>query len=85
MTLEPDSDDDEDRVRHLFTAAEASRLFGIPAGTIRAWCSRKLLWAYGIDKYKRPMYDRDHLLELKRGSTRKARSEQKKRRGGPAT
>lgn len=78
MTREPESD--EDRVRHLYTAPEAERVFGIPAGTIRAWCSRKLLYHYGLDKYGRKMFDRDHLLELKRGSTRNARREQRTRR-----
>lgn len=74
MTFEPDSDEDESRVRHLFTAAEAEKVLGIAAGTIRAWASKRWLWHYGLDKRGRPMYDRDHLLELKRRSTRTART-----------
>lgn len=77
---DPDDDDDDARVRHLFTAADAEKVLGIKAGTIRAWRSRRLLWHFGLDKYGRPMYDRDHLMDLKRGSTRLARQEQRTRR-----
>ena len=51
--------------RHLFTAAEAERALGIPAGTVRAWASREMLWSYGLDVRGRPMYDRDDLLRLR--------------------
>lgn len=62
--------DDEDDLdldadpRHLFTAAEAEKVLGIPAGTIRSWFSRKHIWHYGIDKRGRPMFDRDDLLRM---------------------
>lgn len=52
-------------IRHTYTAAEAARYLGIPAGTIRAWASRKLLWSYELDEFNRPRYDRDDLIELR--------------------
>lgn len=51
-------------MRHLYTAAEAQRTFGIPAGTVRAWFHRKRIYHYGIDERGRPMFDRDDLLRL---------------------
>jgi hypothetical protein len=67
------------QVRHLYTAAEAARVLGIPAGSIRAWKSRGRLWAYGIDDRRREMYDRDHLIEL-RDHGRAYRAEQQQQR-----
>ena len=52
-------------VRHLYTAAEAQKTLGIPAGTVRAWAARKRLWSFGLDERDRPMYDRDDLLRLR--------------------
>jgi hypothetical protein len=54
-------------VRHLFTAAEAERILGIPAGTIRSWAVDRparpqRIWSYGLDQHGRPMYDRDDLI-----------------------
>lgn len=54
-------------VRHLFTAAEAQRVLGIPAGTIRSWAIDRparpqRIWSYGIDEHGHPMYDRDDLI-----------------------
>lgn len=54
-----------DKVRHLFTAAEAQTWLGIPAGTVRAWAKREKLWSFGLDEQGRPMYDRDHLVALR--------------------
>jgi hypothetical protein len=54
-----------DKVRHLFTAAEAQTWLGIPAGTVRAWAKREKLWSFGLDECGRPMYDRDHLVALR--------------------
>lgn len=51
-------------VRHLFTAAEAERVLGIPAATVRSWAKRERIWSFGLDERNRPMYDRDHLLAL---------------------
>lgn len=58
---------EDDGPRYLYTAAEAERVLGIPAGTVRAWASRKLVYAYGLDDRDRPMYDRDDLLRLRDG------------------
>ena len=52
-------------VRHLFTAAEAARVLGIPAGTVRAWAARQRLWSFGLDERGRPMYDRRDLVRLR--------------------
>jgi hypothetical protein len=67
-------------VRHLFTAAEAARLFHIPAGTIRAWKSKGLLWDYGRDAHNNPMYDRDDLLALRDGRPRRIQRQPRTRR-----
>lgn len=56
---------DDDRVRHLFTAAEAEKQLGIPAGTIRVWFNRKRIWHYGLDERGNPMFDRDDLVRLR--------------------
>jgi len=61
-----------DKVRHLFTAAEAQTWLGIPAGTVRAWAAREKLWSFGLDEQGRPMYDRDHLVALRDSRKRKA-------------
>lgn len=52
-------------VRHLYTAAEAEKTLGIPAGTVRAWFCRKRIYHYGLDERERPMFDRDDLLRLR--------------------
>lgn len=57
-------------MRHLYTAAEAETSLGIRADRIRQWASRsrkdgtRALYAMGLNKQQKPMYDRDHLLEL---------------------
>jgi hypothetical protein len=61
-----------DKLRHLFTAAEAEVWLGIPAGTVRAWASRERVFSFGLDERNRPMYDRDHLVALRDSSRRKA-------------
>lgn len=58
-------DGDGGGVRHLFTAAEAETVFGIPAATIRAWASRHRIYPYGIDHHGHPMYDRTDLVALR--------------------
>jgi hypothetical protein len=57
-------------VRQLFTAAEAARALGIPAGSVRAWrsCGRLVVW--GFDERGNPMYDRDDLVALRDGTRR---------------
>lgn len=55
----------DDRPRHLFTAAEAEKLFGIPAATIRQWRKRRVIFHYGLSRRGQPMYDRDHLIALR--------------------
>jgi len=52
------------QVRHLYGPAEAERVLGIKAATIRSWARRRLIYAYGLDEDGRPMYDRDDLLAL---------------------
>lgn len=52
-------------VRHLFTAAEAEAVLGIPAGTVRQWARREKVWSFGLDEFDRPMYDRDDLVRLR--------------------
>jgi len=59
-------------VRHLFGPAEAERVLGIKAATIRSWARRKRIHAYGLDEAGRPMFDRDELLAL-RDQSRKRR------------
>lgn len=56
-------------VRHLFGAAEAERILGIPAATIRSWARRRRIYPYGLDERGRPLFDRDDLLAM-RGRTR---------------
>lgn len=52
-------------MRHLYSAAEAERLFGIPAATVRSWARRQRIWSYGLDERNRPLYDRPDLLRLR--------------------
>lgn len=54
-----------DRVLHLFTAAEAETVLGIPAATVRSWARRERIYAFGLDEANRPMYDRDHLVTMR--------------------
>lgn len=58
-------------IRQLFTASEAARVFAIPAGSIRAWKAKGVLWHYGLDQRGNPMYDRDDLLALRDGTKRR--------------
>lgn len=48
----------------LVIAAEAQRLLGIAAGTIRQWARRRKLWARGLDQHGRPMYAVADLMRL---------------------
>lgn len=66
-------------VRHLLTATEAVRTLGIPLGTIRSWRGRGRLVERGLDERKRPMYAREHLIEL-RDKGRVYRAEQGRQR-----
>lgn len=59
-------DEDPDRVRHLFSAAEAEMVLGIKAATVRSWARRGQLHPFGLDERDRPLYDRDHLRRLSR-------------------
>lgn len=52
-------------VRHLLSAAEAERALRIPAATIRSWARRRVLWPYGLDERRRPLYDRADLIKLR--------------------
>lgn len=49
----------------LYTAADAQRELGIPAGTVRSWASRERLWSYGLDLAGRPMYRGQDLIRLR--------------------
>lgn len=59
---------DDDGVRHLFTPAEAERLFKIPASTVRNWHARRRIYPYGLDSRGRPLFDRVDLLRLMEGT-----------------
>lgn len=52
----------------LYTAADAERELGIPAGTVRAWAFRQRLWSYGLDRAGRPMYRERDLVSLRDGT-----------------
>ncbi|GAA4685649.1 hypothetical protein GCM10023215_21110 [Pseudonocardia yuanmonensis] len=67
--LDDQADDLEPRVRHLFSAAEAERVLGIKAGTVRQWAHRGQLHPVGLDERDRPLYDREHLQRLEGRST----------------
>jgi hypothetical protein len=51
----------------LYTAADAQRELGIPAGTVRAWASREQLYSFGLDLHGRPMYRARDLFRLRQG------------------
>ena len=58
---------DEDYGR-LLSAAEAERLLGIRASTVRTWSQRRHrtgLWSAGLDRYGRPLFYEADLLALK--------------------
>jgi len=57
----------DERELILYTAADAERELGIPAGTVRAWAARGRLWSFGLDRYGRPMYRARDLLRLRGG------------------
>lgn len=48
----------------LYTAAQARDELGIPAGTVRAWASRKVIYSRGVDRLGRPMYSGAELIRL---------------------
>jgi DNA-binding transcriptional MerR regulator len=66
--------------RHLFTAAEAARLFGIPPGSVRAWKAKGQLYHMGLTQRGQPMYDRDDLLALRDGTRRRTQRKPRTRR-----
>lgn len=74
--------DDEDGVRHLYTAAEAERVLRIPAATVRSWARRKRIHPYGLDAQRNPMYDRDDLVTLRDRSRTRDQAEQARRVSG---
>lgn len=51
----------------LYTAADAERELGIPAGTVRAWASRERIHSFGLSLDGRPMYRARDLLRLRSG------------------
>lgn len=57
--------DHEPEVRHLFSAIEAEKYLGIKASTVRSWARRKLVWSFGLNERNHPMYDREHLLQMR--------------------
>ena len=70
-------------VRHLFTASEAARALGIPAGSIRAWRSCGRLAVFGFNERGQPMYDRDDLVALRDGTRRNVCRATRKRKPRP--
>lgn len=64
-----DDDEDDDTpgdpgVRHVYTPAEAERLYGIPAGTVRQWAKRKRIRAFHVEG-RVSYYDRADLLRMR--------------------
>jgi hypothetical protein len=56
----------------LYTAVDAQRELGIPAGTVRSWASREQLYSFGMSHDGRPMYrfrDLINLRQLSRSAT----------------
>lgn len=70
-------------IRHLFTASEAARILGIPAGSIRAWRSCGRLPVWGFNEHGQPMYDRDDLVILRDGTRRNVCSITRRRKPRP--
>jgi hypothetical protein len=61
-------DDDPLPYGRLLSAAEAHRLLGIPASTVRTWHHRQRwtgLYSAGLDKNRRPLFYEADLLALK--------------------
>lgn len=48
----------------LYTAAQAERELGIPAGTVRAWAFRERVYSRGLDRQGHPMYSGVELIRL---------------------
>lgn len=71
---------DDEGVRHLFTAAEAERVLGIRASTIRTWANRKRIWAFGLDERRQPMYDKRDLIALRDRTRTRDQHEQRRRK-----
>jgi DNA-binding transcriptional MerR regulator len=57
----------------LVSAAEAARLTGIPAGTIRHWAARQRLFSVGLDKDGRPLYRLSEIKALRAATRRRRR------------
>lgn len=76
----------DDRPLNLFTAAQAAQLFRIPAGSIRAWKSKGVLYERGQLEHSTgrpiPLYDRDELLALRDGKPRRTQRQPRTRRKG---
>jgi hypothetical protein len=64
-----DDEPPEPDVLHLFTAAEAATVLGIPAATVRSWARRQRIVKYGLTEDGHPMYERGQLLRLAGKST----------------
>lgn len=60
MTESDRCDLDAARAR-LVSAAEASRALAIPASTIRAWATKRIIHSYGLDAGHRPLYRLDDI------------------------
>ncbi len=49
---------------HWIAAHEAQERYGIKAGTVRSWASRRRIHARGLDDAGRPLYDTREVLAL---------------------
>lgn len=57
-----------DRPSRLLSAADAEKVLGIPASTVRSWWRRRAytgLWDYGRDRRGHPLFDETHLIALR--------------------
>ena len=67
----------------LLSAADAERVLGIPASTVRSWWRRRArtqLWDYGRDARNHPLFDELDLVALRdRTRSRDAAAQQTRR------
>ncbi len=68
-----------DEMREI-TAREAEEILGIPAGSIRAWASRDLIFCSGATKQGAKTYPLKRVIELGASSRRIRSSPRKSRR-----
>ena len=62
--------------RRLLSAADAQRVLGIPASTVRSWWRRQRytgLWDYGRDRRNHPLFDEVDLVALRDRQRRQGR------------